>query len=99
MTGPNGEEHWSTVNYTAIESQKHFSGKDAFTDSDGELNKAMPQSIWDVTFADNGQDTLVEFHISYKDLAQLEATIQMGFKEGITMTLDYLSELLPSLKK
>jgi PhnB protein len=36
----------------------------------------------------------VEFQISYDDLAQLEATIQMGFKEGFTAALDNLDQYL-----
>lgn len=60
----------------------------------------MPQSKWNVTFTDKGDElTLVEFAISYGDLAQLEATIQMGFKEGLSMAMEGLDELLPTLKK
>ena len=59
----------------------------------------MPQSKWEVTFTDKGQLTLVEFKISYEDLAQLEATIEMGFKEGLSMAMEGLDELLPSSKK
>jgi len=99
MVGPAGEEHWSYIDYILVEPTTRFTGKDAFSDSDGNINKDMPRSKWEVTFTGKGETTLVEFHISYDELAQLEATIQMGFKEGITMTLDYLNELLPSLKK
>jgi hypothetical protein len=36
----------------------------------------MPQSKWNVTFTDKGEElTLVEFTISYDDLEQLEAII------------------------
>jgi hypothetical protein len=41
----------------------------------------------------------VEFAISYSDLAQLEATIQMGFREGLTMAMKGLDELLLMLQK
>jgi uncharacterized protein YndB with AHSA1/START domain len=99
MVGPAGEEHWSRVGYINVEPKKRFTGKDAFTDPDGNINKDFPQSRWDVTFIDKDQSTVVNFNISYDDLAQLEATIQMGFKEGITMTMEALDELLVSLKK
>ena len=59
--------------------------------------KKFEKSKWEVNFADEGQVTLVEFHIAYDDLAQLEATIQMGLKEGLTMaTMEGLDELLAS---
>ena len=32
--------------------------------------------------------------ITYSDLAQLEAIIEMGFKEGLTMAMEGLDELL-----
>jgi uncharacterized protein YndB with AHSA1/START domain len=98
MVGPAGEEHWALANYKNIQPQKKFTGLDAFSDANGKVNKDLPQSKWDVTFTDKGALTLVEFIISYDDLAQLEATIQMGFKEGLAMAMEGLDELLPSLK-
>lgn len=99
MVGPEGEEHWALANYQKIQPQKAFTGLDAFADAEGKVNKEMPQSKWEVSFVDKGQKTLVQIHISYDDLAQLEATIQMGFKEGLAMAMEGLDELLPSLKK
>ncbi len=98
MVGPKDEEHWAWADYKNIQFQKKFTGLDAFTDAAGNINKDMPQSKWEVTFTDKGQITLVEFHISYPDLAQLEATIQMGFKEGLSMAMEGLDELLLHLK-
>lgn len=99
MVGPNGEEHWAIANYQNIKVHKSFTGLDAFSDAEGNVNKEMPQSKWEASFTDKGEKTLVELHITYADLAQLEATIQMGFKEGLGMAMENLDELLPSLKK
>lgn len=98
MVGPNGEEHWAVAHYKNIEMQKKFTGIDAFADAEGNINKEMPQSTWEVMFTSKGQRTVVAFNITYDDLAQLEATIQMGFKEGITMAMEGLDELLASTK-
>ncbi|MFM7021402.1 MAG: SRPBCC domain-containing protein [Flavobacteriales bacterium] len=98
MVGPNGEEHWAIARYSDIKIQKGFSVFDAFTDAQGNVNKDMPQSKWEVKFTSKGELTLVEFVVTYSDLAQLEATIQMGFKEGLSMAMEGLDELLPSLK-
>ena len=94
MVGPKGEEHWSRADYRQVKPQEQFTGLDAFTDEDGNVNKEMPQSKWEVTFTDKGQHTLVEIRISYDDLAQLEATLEMGFKEGLSMAMEGLDELL-----
>ncbi|HTA62726.1 MAG TPA: SRPBCC domain-containing protein [Bacteroidia bacterium] len=99
MVGPQGEEHWSVANYKSIELHKKFVGVDSFTDAEGTINTAMPQSNWEVTFTAKGDVTLVEFKISYTDLAQLEATIAMGFKEGFTMTLNSLDDLWAVFRK
>lgn len=98
MVGPEGETHWSIATYQDILFQQKFVGIDAFTDADGNINPDMPQSRWEVTFADKGENTLVEIHIAYPDLAQLETTIQMGFKEGLSMGMENLDKLLTSLK-
>ena len=98
MVGPEGEEHWSIADYKKIQNQKEFTVKDGFTDSEGNLKKEMPQSKWEVSFTDKGEKTLVTIHISYDDLAQLEAILQMGFKEGLSMGMENLDELLPSLQ-
>jgi uncharacterized protein YndB with AHSA1/START domain len=99
MVGPAGEEHWSFAHYTDVQPQHQFTGMDGFSDAEGNVNTAMPQSTWVVTFTPKGDNTLVEYRISYKELSQLEATIQMGFKEGITMAMEGLDELLPTWKK
>jgi uncharacterized protein YndB with AHSA1/START domain len=99
MIGPEGEEHWAVANYVKIHPQKSFTGLDAFADSEATINTEMPQSKWEVAFESKGSLTGVVFTISYDDLAQLEATISMGFKEGLTMAMEGLDELLLSLKK
>ncbi len=98
MIGPEGEEHWSIAKYDTIQPKKMFSGSDAFTNSEGEINPEMPRSKWSLTFEETSHGTMVTFDIVYDDLAQLEATIEMGFKEGLTTAMEGLDELLPSLK-
>ncbi|MES2795373.1 MAG: SRPBCC domain-containing protein [Bacteroidota bacterium] len=99
MVGPAGEEHWAWADYKNIQSKLSFTGLDAFADAEGNINQELPQSRWDASFTDKGSITLVELYITYPDLAQLEATIQMGFKEGLSMAMEGLDELLVSLKK
>jgi uncharacterized protein YndB with AHSA1/START domain len=98
MVGPAGEEHWALAEYIEIEFQKKFTGLAGFTNADGNISKSMPQSKWEVIFTDKGDITLVEFMITYPNLAQLETTIQMGFKEGLSMAMEGLDQLLTKLK-
>ena len=92
--GPNGEEHWSITTYVQIEPQKLFLANDAFGDSDGNINAAMPQSKWTMNFSDVGKNTLVHGIMQFADLAQLEQTIAMGFKEGLTKAMEHLDAIL-----
>jgi len=98
MVGPAGEEHWCWADYKTIQIKKNFTGLDAFADAEGNVNKDLPQSEWNVRFTDKGRSTFVDYHIAFTDLAQLQTTIEMGFKEGMTMAMEGLDELLASLK-
>ena len=97
MVGPQNEDHWSIANYKKIEHQTSFSAEDAFTDSEGKINKDMPQSKWNVRFSNKGEHTLVELLITYPEPSQLESTLQMGFQEGLSKGMENLDALLPSL--
>lgn len=99
MVGPEGEEHWALANYKTIDPKKRFSALDGFADAEGVVNPEMPQSKWEVSFTPKDEVTLVENLITFDDLAQLETTIQMGFKEGLTMAMEGLDALLAAQKQ
>jgi uncharacterized protein YndB with AHSA1/START domain len=96
MVGPEGEKHWAIAKYERIQPKTTFTVKDSFADAEGKINEEMPQSTWEVVFKDRDDRTLVENHLRYDTLEQLEATIQMGFKEGLTMAMENLDALLAS---
>lgn len=98
MVGPEGEEHWAIANYESIQPQNGFTASDGFSDADGKINNEMPQSKWKSSFQDEGDLTLVTIRITYDDPEQLETTLQMGFKEGLTSAMEGLDELLDSEK-
>ncbi|MFI5453092.1 SRPBCC domain-containing protein [Pedobacter sp. UC225_61] len=92
--GPNGEEHWSITSYVKIEPKNMFLANDAFGDADGNINPQMPQSKWTMNFSDMKENTLVHGIMQFADLAQLEQTIAMGFKDGLTMAMENLDTIL-----
>lgn len=94
MVGPEGEEHWALADYTSISPKTNFKFLDAFCDAEGNLNKEMPRSDWNLDFVDKGNTTLVNITIKHHTLADLEGIIAMGFKEGFTMALNNLDEIL-----
>lgn len=98
MVGPAGEEHWAFIHFTSIKNEKEFIATDGFSDANGNINKEMPQSKWKVDFSSIEKNSLVEIEIIFNDLAQLESTLKMGFKEGFTMGLSNLDVYLANQK-
>ena len=96
MISPEGNEHWAMHQYTAISPKTNFKYLNAFCDKDA--NPQLPGSDWDLNFSEQNGITTVSIIIYNDSLERMEQMIAMGFKEGFTATLNYLSELLPTLK-
>lgn len=98
MVEPNGTEYWGLTQYKKIQPIDHYTTTDAFSNEAGEINEALPQAAWRVTFTDKGENALVETVVTYRSLADLEQVIQMGMEQGMIATLEKLDELLLTLK-
>jgi uncharacterized protein YndB with AHSA1/START domain len=100
MVSPEGQEHWSVQKYTSISPKSNFKMLNAFADKDE--NPDLPGSDWDLTFSEHPDDdgvTTVHVSIYNESLERMEKMIEMGFKEGFTMTLNYLESLLTTLSQ
>jgi uncharacterized protein YndB with AHSA1/START domain len=94
MVSPEGQEHWSVEEFTSITPRTNLQFRSAFADTDGNINNDMPESNWDLTFTNENGITRVSIVIKHTVLSDLEKMIAMGFKEGFTMTLNYLDNML-----
>ncbi len=92
MVSPEGQEHWSVQKFTSITPKTNFKMLNAFADKDE--NPELPGSEWDLNFSEQNGKTTVSISIYNDSLERMEKMIEMGFKEGFTMTLDYLGKLL-----
>ncbi|MET0945989.1 MAG: SRPBCC domain-containing protein [Flavobacterium sp.] len=99
MVGPGGEEHWAIADFTSITPKSNFKYLDAFSDSDGNLNKDFPRSDWNVNFSEQGASTIVDIAIKHQNLSDLEKIIEMGFKEGFTIAMEGLDEIFAAQGK
>ena len=97
MVSPEGQEHWSIQKYTSIRPKINFKLLNAFADKDE--NPELPGSEWDLNFSEQNGTTKVSVSIYNESLARMEKMIEMGFKEGFTMTLKNLEDLLATLSK
>ena len=69
----------------------------AFADKDE--NPELPGSDWDYTFSEQSGKTTVCITIYNESLARLEKMIEMGFKEGFSMSMTHLDNLLATLSQ
>ena len=97
MVSPEGQEMWAIQKYTSITPKSNFKYLNAFADKDE--NPQLPGSDWDLNFTEQNGITKVSITIYNESLERMEKMIEMGFKEGFTMTLNELNELLTTLKK
>ena len=97
MVSPEGLERWVIQKYTSITPKTNFKYSNAFADKDE--NPELPGSEWDYTFSEQSGITKVSVSIYNESLERMEKQIEMGFKEGFTMTLKSLEDLLATLSK
>ena len=97
MVSPDGLERWSIQEYTSITPKINFKMYNSFADKDG--NPELLGSDWDYNFSEQDGITKVSITIYNESLARLEKMIEMGFKEGFTVTINELTNLLKTLKK
>lgn len=93
MVSPDGSmEKWSVQKYTSITPKTNFKLFNAFSDENENLE--LPGSDWDLSFDEHDGKTTVTVSIYNESLERMEQILAMGFKEGFTMTLGQLRELL-----
>ena len=93
MVGPQGEEHWCKAEYKSVNEGKNYSWLDAFCDPNGKINDDFPRTNWVVEFNSKGQSTIVNVVLTYKEVADLEKILEMGFREGFLAAMENLDEI------
>lgn len=96
MVSPEGQEHYAIQKYTSITPKTNFKYLNAFADKDE--NPFLPGSDWDLNFSEQNGITRVSITIYNESQERMQKMMEMGFKEGFTMTLNYLEEILLSKK-
>ncbi|MEO8590950.1 MAG: SRPBCC domain-containing protein [Flavobacteriales bacterium] len=94
MQGPTGERHFGYFDYEEVRPKKYFAAISNFSDEHGNANPAIKGRHWKISFDPHAGGTLVTVRILVDSVETLEKIMQMGWKEGFTMGLDQLDELL-----
>jgi uncharacterized protein YndB with AHSA1/START domain len=92
-----GTERWSVQKYKSITPKSNFKFFNAFADENENLE--LPGSDWDLNFSEENGKTKVSISIYNESLERLEKMIEMGFKEGYTMQMSNLDDLLAKLSQ
>ncbi len=95
MVSPEGLERWAIQKYTSITPKTNFKLFNAF--SDEHENPQLPGSEWDYTFSEQGGKTTARITIYNESLERMEQMIELGFKEGFSMSITNLENLLDEL--
>ncbi|MGF7078778.1 SRPBCC family protein [Mucilaginibacter sp. UYCu711] len=94
MAGPTGEKAWCRVDFTAITPGQSFDATAAFCDEGGNIDKSFPPMYWRNVFSATATGSKVDIQLSFDTEADMAQIVGMGFKEGFTMGLGNLDELL-----
>jgi uncharacterized protein YndB with AHSA1/START domain len=94
MISPEGQERWSIQEYTSISPKTNFKMLNAFADKDE--NPELPGSEWDYNFSERNGITKVSITIFNESFERMERLLE-GFKQGFTLTLKNLEDLLAIL--
>lgn len=102
MVSPDGSEiGWQIFEFTSITPQSNFKCLGFFAGKDETPHG--PGANWDLAFSEQNARpgeppgrviTKVSISIHFESLEELEKMIEMGFKEGFTVTLNELANLL-----
>ncbi len=96
MVSPEGQENWNLQLYKNIAPKTKFEYTSVFADKDE--NPFWPGSEWSLSFNEQNGVTKVSISIYNESQERMQKMIEMGFKEGFTMTLNYLAEMLAGNK-
>jgi len=94
MVGPDGTESLARADYEKIVPFKSFTGMDSFVDDKGNINTELPSMHWKCIFEPSGRGTVVNIEITFRNEADIEKIIELGFKEGFEAALGNLDEIL-----
>jgi uncharacterized protein YndB with AHSA1/START domain len=72
MVGPEEEKHWARFDYDKIDPVKSYTGRDAFCDEQGNINKDFGRVEWTNNFSEEDGKTNVHVTLSFERLEDID---------------------------
>jgi uncharacterized protein YndB with AHSA1/START domain len=94
MKGPEGEESCGMAIYREIVEPERIVFTDYFADAEGKPLEGMPEALMIVEFAADEGKTMLTNTVRYQTAEDRDRILKMGFKEGMTESLNRLEEFL-----
>ncbi|MDR2222397.1 MAG: SRPBCC domain-containing protein [Flavobacteriaceae bacterium] len=94
MSGPEGQEFWGKAVFKKIVDQHEIQWEDAFCDETGTPVEGFAKSLWTIRFSQKEDVAYLAITIAHEKWEDVEANINMGFKEGFCTALDNLEKLI-----
>jgi uncharacterized protein YndB with AHSA1/START domain len=96
MISPENVYHWSLAEFIKIDPKSSFLSKNSFCDENGKnINDSF--SLTTTSFKAGPETTTVYLEKKFDDLATVEMMVAKGYKEGLSMGLNNLDDLLRTL--
>jgi uncharacterized protein YndB with AHSA1/START domain len=94
LSGEKAEKRmWGKQVFEKIEVYQSFSGIDSFCEEDGSTNPNLPSGQFEIQFEEVKGITRVTMTSKHKSFEDLQAVLDMGFKEGIEICFHQLDIL------
>lgn len=100
MVSPEDVRRYAMMEFLKIKDKLSFTTRNSFPDENGNrVEGPFTFSITETKFKEENGKTTVQIIKKMEDLVQLEKFAASGWKEGMTVTMGYLDELLERLGK
>jgi uncharacterized protein YndB with AHSA1/START domain len=93
MTGPDGEKHHGRWRIEEVEPPHRLRIEDDIVDGEGKPEDGGPRAMT-VTIAEGDGTATMSIQTHFADREAMEQTIEMGFEQGMTETLNRVDPLL-----
>ncbi len=99
MISTEGQEYFSVQDFTSISPKTNFKYISGMSDKDENINPDFYGAENNLDFSEANGVTTFRMSIKYKNLETLEMMANDRFREGFTMTLNILENLLTTLSE
>lgn len=91
---------WSLVDFIKIDAKSSFTGKNSFSDENGDpVDTGFSSSLTETSFKAEPEKTTVLIVKKMASLSELEMFVEKGFKDGSERALNNLEVLLETLSR